>query len=229
MVSVSIHNIMFNNVIFTVNMTWIFLFVHLKDQFFYKWNTPTWVLRKKSMMINLPKTMIVIEWAFIPRGVINSQNRNDWNAYPDTTNISMNIYMGLLCTFSCSYIICLISIDHMNHLPMFFRIASLKLEQSCWCNVNVNEVIPKVMGEIGRYHYATKHNIDKITMTSYWARWRLKSRPHQCLLNPLFGRRSKKTSKLRVTGLCGTGDFPAQMAGNAEIVSNRWRHHVHRT
>ena len=26
--------------------------------------------------------------------------------------------------------------------------------------------------------------------------------PHQCLLNRLFGRRSKKTSKLRVTGLC---------------------------
>ena len=26
--------------------------------------------------------------------------------------------------------------------------------------------------------------------------------PHDCLLNPLFRRRSKKTSKLRVTGLC---------------------------
>ena len=38
--------------------------------------------------------------------------------------------------------------------------------------------------------------------------------PHQCLLNRLFGRRSKKTSKSRVTGLCvgnspGTGEFPA--------------------
>ena len=31
--------------------------------------------------------------------------------------------------------------------------------------------------------------------------------PHDCLLNRLFRRRSKKTSKLRVTGLCeGTGD-----------------------
>ena len=32
--------------------------------------------------------------------------------------------------------------------------------------------------------------------------------PHHCLLNRLFRRRSKKTSKLRVTGLCGefTGD-----------------------
>ena len=45
-----------------------------------------------------------------------------------------------------------------------------------------------------------------------------------CLLNRLFGRRSKKTSKLRVTGLCAgisavTGEFPARMASNAENVS----------
>ena len=41
--------------------------------------------------------------------------------------------------------------------------------------------------------------------------------PHDCLLKRLFRRRSKKTSKFRVTGLCagnspGTGEFPAQMA-----------------
>ena len=55
--------------------------------------------------------------------------------------------------------------------------------------------------------------------------------PHRCLLNRLFGCRSKKTSKLRVTGLCagnspGTGEFPAQMASNAENVSIWWRHHA---
>ena len=54
--------------------------------------------------------------------------------------------------------------------------------------------------------------------------------PHHCLLNRLFGCRSKKTSKLRVTGICagnspGTGEFPAQMASNAENVSIWWRHH----
>ena len=47
---------------------------------------------------------------------------------------------------------------------------------------------------------------------------------HDCLFNRLFRRRSKKTSKLHVTGLCegdspGTGEFPAQMASNAENVS----------
>ena len=43
-------------------------------------------------------------------------------------------------------------------------------------------------------------------------------------------RRSKKTSKLRVIGLCegnspGTGEFPAQRASNAENVSIWCRHH----
>ena len=54
---------------------------------------------------------------------------------------------------------------------------------------------------------------------------------HGCLLNRLFRRKSKKTSKLRVTGLCagnspGTGEFLAQMASYAEHVSIWWRHHV---
>ena len=53
--------------------------------------------------------------------------------------------------------------------------------------------------------------------------------PRDCLLNRLF--RSKKTSKLRVTGLCAgnspvTGEFPAQRASNAENASILWRHHV---
>ena len=53
-----------------------------------------------------------------------------------------------------------------------------------------------------------------------------------CMLNRLFRHRSKKTSKLRVTGLCEgnspiTGEFPAQMACNAENVSIRWRLYRH--
>ena len=54
--------------------------------------------------------------------------------------------------------------------------------------------------------------------------------PHDCFLNRLFRRRSKKTPKLRVTGLCvgnspEAGELPAQMASNAENVSIWWRHH----
>ena len=55
--------------------------------------------------------------------------------------------------------------------------------------------------------------------------------PYHCLVNRLFRRKSKKTSKLRVTGHCAedssvTGEFHAQMASNAEKVSIWWRHHV---
>ena len=69
-------------------------------------------------------------------------------------------------------------------------------------------------------------------------RWRHNGRdgvwnhqPRDCLLKCLFRRRSKKTSELRVTGLCagnspGTGEFPAQRASNAENVSIWWRHYA---
>ena len=72
-------------------------------------------------------------------------------------------------------------------------------------------------------------------------RWRHNERdgvsnhqPHHCLLNCWFRRRSKKTSNLRVTGLCEgnspvTGEFSAQKAGNAENVSIWWRHHGYPT
>ena len=51
-----------------------------------------------------------------------------------------------------------------------------------------------------------------------------------CLFNRLFKRRSKKTSKLRLTGLFEmnpsvTSWFPSQRASNAENVSIWWRHH----
>ena len=48
-----------------------------------------------------------------------------------------------------------------------------------------------------------------ITKRNIWLQWRHNDpdgvwnhQPHGCLLNRLFRRRSKKTSKLRVTGLC---------------------------
>ena len=80
---------------------------------------------------------------------------------------------------------------------------------------------------------ASKHQLRLVSL-----HWRHNGRdsvsnhqPHDCLLNRLCRRRSKKTSKLRVTGLCvgnspGTGEFPAQRASNAENVCICWRHHV---
>ena len=99
-----------------------------------------------------------------------------------------------------------------------------------------------------------EHNNEKITVVSYFypaclmviirqygcyqsLQWRHNDldgisnhQSHDFLLKRLFRRRSKKASKLRVTGLCEgnspvTGEFPAQRASNAENVSIWWRHH----
>ena len=55
--------------------------------------------------------------------------------------------------------------------------------------------------------------------------------PLHCLLKRSVRRRSKKTSKLHVTGLCVrdspvTGEFPSQKASNAENVFILGRHHA---
>ena len=55
--------------------------------------------------------------------------------------------------------------------------------------------------------------------------------PHECLLDRLIRRRLKKTSKLRVTGLCAgnspvIGELPAHRASNVKNVSIWWPHHV---
>ena len=94
-----------------------------------------------------------------------------------------------------------------------------------------------------------KRNDISITLTSLWRLdlryhallWRQNGRdgvsnhqPRGCLLNRSFRHRSKKTSKLRVTGLCAgnspvIGEFPTQKCSNAENVSIWWRHHEHYT
>ena len=81
------------------------------------------------------------------------------------------------------------------------------------------------------------HSYNGMTETFQSLQWRHNGldgfsnhQPHHCLLSRLFGRRSKKTSKLHVTALCAgnspvTGEFPAQRASYAENVSISWRHH----
>ena len=95
------------------------------------------------------------------------------------------------------------------------------------------EGISPLTGELSAQRASNAEN------SSISLRWRHNGRdsvsihqPHDCLRNRLFRRRSKKTSKLRVTGLCvgnspGTGEFPARLASNAENVSMWWRHHVY--
>ena len=65
-----------------------------------------------------------------------------------------------------------------------------------------------------------------ITVTSWWARWHLKS-PALTLFAQLFVQTQiKETSKVLVTGLCeGNSPVPAQRANKAENVSISWHHH----
>ena len=74
----------------------------------------------------------------------------------------------------------------------------------------------------------TRHQY--ITVTSWWTRWLLKS-PAAPLFTQLFIQAQIKENikAPRHWPLCeeftGAGEFPAQMASNAENVSIWWRHH----
>ena len=105
-------------------------------------------------------------------------------------------------------------------------------------------------GCIKNYQYVTHHEcqrafvtqISRIADVSLMYSWSLQFRlnerdgvsdhqPHHCLLNRLFSRKSKKTSKLRVTGFCSgnsplIGEFPTQRASNVENVSISWRQNI---
>ena len=79
--------------------------------------------------------------------------------------------------------------------------------------------------------------VSELSIHQWAIQWRhnerdgvLNHRRLDCLLNHLLRCRSRKTSKLCVTGLCDgnsplTGEFPAQRASNAENFSIWWRLH----
>ena len=95
------------------------------------------------------------------------------------------------------------------------------------------------MGTISTDSIATHINAPKVVASGLALSLRWRHNEHdcvsihqrfECLLNRLFRPRSKKTSKIPVTGLClgnspETGEFPTQRASNAENVSIWWRNH----
>ena len=118
-------------------------------------------------------------------------------------------------------------LEHIKaHVTTFKKILGVASDCNRTITLEATKTIPVVSGNLPGAHY-TEHGS---------LRRRHNERDgvsnHQWLLKRLFRRRSKETSKLRVTGFCAgnspvTGEFPAQMASNAENVSIRWRHHVH--
>ena len=99
-----------------------------------------------------------------------------------------------------------------------------------WANVSFSNGFPHVRMKqwykpVLRYYKkkAQKQNDNHYCDVIMGAMASLITGLNDCILNRLFRRRSKKTSMLRVTGLCEgnspvTGEFPAQMVSNAENV-----------
>ena len=126
---------------------------------------------------------------------------------------------------------------------------AINLWKNCWTRctkpraVNTSRLLPRVSLKGVIFYTDVKYRIVNMVTCVLWRllwiktlQWRHNGldgvsnhQPDQCLLIRLFRRRSKKTSKLRVTGPCvgnspGTGEF-SQMASNAENVSIWWCHH----
>ena len=132
----------------------------------------------------------------------------------------------------CQHSTFLSCVNHHNQSLVFHSFCP----ENTFCNGVKTSGISKNLKKI-ELNYTTKNRIVIHVTIHDTLRWSHNGRdgvsshqPHDCLLNRLFRRISKKTSKLRVTGLCvgkspGTGEFPAQMASNAENVSIWWRHH----
>ena len=150
--------------------------------------------------------------------------------------IADKYWMHMMGAHSTSYPTCLICMVEIHN----------KLEQLLFTHIScVTEYNNPY--ELQSWLWNMKYYMEKYGFSSLWPSdiiWRQGSlqrrhyghdsvsnhQPHDCLLNRLFRRRSKKTSTLRVTGLCAanspvTGEFPAQMASYVENASIWWRHH----
>ena len=108
-----------------------------------------------------------------------------------------------------------------------------------WIYINMkNKIIKQRNFERGTFLFCSQHSVWPWPANVKSLQWRHNGhngisnhQPHDYFTQPFIQHSSKKTSKLRVTGLCAgnspvSGEFPAQRANNAEHVSIWWRHHV---
>ena len=146
--------------------------------------------------------------------------------------------MHTVTVFRFVLILCLwLKMDETTHLNHYMWISYYD------CQGAFQLFVQQLIHADNKENIKTSYNCPFVVGIFWWSvdsplQWRHNERNgisnHQspnCLLNCLFRSRSKKTSKLRVTGLCEgnspvTGEFPAQRASNAENVSIWWRHHA---
>ena len=124
--------------------------------------------------------------------------------------------------------------------------SSTESEPKWYCHWINSDLLPILLSYLEGYdmdvHQQHKlhkyHTADLLYNLDHPLQWRHNEcdgvsnhQPHGCLLKRLFRRRSKKTSKLHVTGLCEgnspvTSEFCAQKSSYVENVTIWWRHHV---
>ena len=114
--------------------------------------------------------------------------------------------------------------------PDFYAPSSTNQIYRCCIAMPTNLCHVTPYGRMTYMHKWTELFALDITVTPQWEQWRLKSPKCRLFAHRLFRRRSKKMSKLRVTGLYEgnpsvIGGFPSQRTSNAENVSIWWRHH----
>ena len=118
---------------------------------------------------------------------------------------------------------------HIHTHQLSFKTINLKVDHHTWGHgTNYGESIAQfqilllyILGLVCKSALQWRHN----GRDSVW-----NHQPRECLLNRLIRWRSKKTSKVRVTGLCAenspeTGEFHEQRYSDVENVSIWWRHH----
>ena len=155
-------------------------------------------------------------------------------------------------TSKCLYLIqksylrrCEIIMPEFERIPYLWNIVYVfcSIEKFIWCKiglfhcVNASSCVNDLYIDSRFYIYRKLFSRQWLQNVFFSLRWRHHGRDsvsnhqsHDCLLNRLFRRRSKKTSKLHVTGLCAgntpeIGEFPTQMASNAKNISIWFRHH----
>ena len=129
---------------------------------------------------------------------------------------------------------CIVGVKHVHYLQVFVSDVVVNI---MWCLIFNGGRFSSFQSRIYDSRNCYIHIPWLISKGNWTLQWRHNGcdgipnhQPHHCLLNHLFRHRSKKTSKLRVTGLFAgnspvTCEFPAQMASNAEDVSIWWHHH----
>ena len=119
----------------------------------------------------------------------------------------------------------------VNGYPSFYpRIALVAPSPGVFQSYDYPSAIEEPLTDMGK---TTPHHnmINPLQWRHNKRDWVSNHQTHDCVLNRLCRGRSKKTWKLRITGLCEgnspeTGEFPAQRASNGENVFIWWRHHA---